>query len=282
MLGALDLRVGGEHTPRARLFWLPPGQSGSRVADLGDAKWIVRLKSERWVPTVAVASSGGGSAGPAAGSASRRELLAPRDVALRRTQSNRHLPLAALPLSFVKSKLAKLLAFGTAPPPSPMARLVHLAEAAARGGDHAPSGALAAETWRSVALGALTFTPEEVRDAHCGGRRCGAGARCTRAYPSTCQPSSSSPSSLCAARKSARVCQPRRAPPCRGRYCAGEVGALHPCADLGARYCTLRVRLLRRPRSALTRARGRCSATLRLARHRSAAAAAKRACRGWR
>ena len=194
MLGALDLRVGGAHTPRARLFWLPPGQAGSRVADLGDAKWIARLKTARWVPTVAVAGGAGAAApGVGAGSASRRELRSPRDVALRRTQSNRHLPLASLPANFLSSKLAQLLAFGTAPAPSPMARLARLAEAAARGGDRAPSGALAAETWRDVARGALTFTPEEVRPRFA--RRALAVPRAPSPAPRRAQPAAASDAS---------------------------------------------------------------------------------------
>ena len=144
LMGGLDLSASGLHPTRATLVWLPPGQAGSTSADLGPARWIERLKRERWVPTVP------------AGEGALHRYVAPANAALRRSQSNRHLSLAALPASFLGSKLAKLLNFGTAPPPSAMSQLRDLAEGAARGGGHAPTAADASVVWRAVALGALS------------------------------------------------------------------------------------------------------------------------------
>jgi hypothetical protein len=104
---------------RRRLIYLPPGQAGAVLVDLGPAKWVLRLTAAAWVPCQ---GQGG--------------LKPPKQVSLwtEREQGFRPgMPISALPDDIVRAfksgNIAELLGFGTADPPKPMERLREMADA---------------------------------------------------------------------------------------------------------------------------------------------------------
>eukprot|EP00964_Phaeocystis_antarctica_P046903 scaffold27110_cov61-Phaeocystis_antarctica.AAC.1 len=116
--------VASEVPARRRLLYLPPAQAGATVHDLGVAAWVRELRRTRWVPLAA-----GG-------------LATPAEVRLSEADgTGAHLPVAQLPpataAALAAAPVSRLLDWGSAPPPSPMARfraLVAAAEARAGGG----------------------------------------------------------------------------------------------------------------------------------------------------
>jgi len=130
--GGGGVAVASEVPARRRLLYLPPAQAGATVHDLGVAAWVRELRRTRWVPLAA-----GGLATPA------EVRLSDADGA------GSHLPVAQLPpataAALAAAPVSMLLEWGSAPPPSPMARfraLVAAAEARAGsgGGSGAPAG----------------------------------------------------------------------------------------------------------------------------------------------
>jgi hypothetical protein len=102
-----------------RCFWLPPGQAGASFCNLRAARWVEQLREAKWLP---------GTDGL---------LHKPSQVSLASDaeQMFLHLKRVALPDSIrsalASSELAKLLAFGSAAPPSPLAMLEALCTASA-------------------------------------------------------------------------------------------------------------------------------------------------------
>ena len=87
---------------RRRLIYLPPGQPGAVLVDLGPAQWVLRLAAAAWVPCQG-----------------QLALKPPKQVSLwsEREQGFRPgMPLSALPDDIVRTfksgKLAELLGFG--------------------------------------------------------------------------------------------------------------------------------------------------------------------------
>ena len=127
---------------RRRLIYLPPGQPGAVLLDMGPAEWVKRVSSSAWVST-------------------ERGLKRPAHVSLwteREKGYRAGMPLATLPDDLLRalktSKIAEVLEFGTADPPKAMERLRELAEATKMKGMATKEPACAddelSEIWRAI------------------------------------------------------------------------------------------------------------------------------------
>jgi len=143
------------HVPcRKRGLYLAAGSPGAAVLDLGVASWVEQLRRSAWVPTV-----DGRLVTPA------EAMLPGAGGAVAETEATAHLHRIALPTEtralLAQPPLGILLNWGTAPPPSPMARLNALAAAVEAKSPRALSEFLAA--WRSV--GAAAAANDQSLDA---------------------------------------------------------------------------------------------------------------------
>jgi hypothetical protein len=101
---------------RKRGLYLAAGSPGAAVLDLGVASWVEQLRRSAWVPTVE-----GRLVTPA------EAMLPGAGGTVAETEATAHLHRIALPTEtralLAQPPLGILLNWGTAPPPSPMARL---------------------------------------------------------------------------------------------------------------------------------------------------------------
>lgn len=129
---------------RRRLFYLPPGQAGASVCDMGTAAWVHRLSKAAWVVavdplarTTTTEAIGGGAVGDGYGSSRPLRLFPPPEVLMQLSTDNPDVPLIevrpGVAARLNKGPLPALLGFGTAvTSASPMQRLDRLRDASRR------------------------------------------------------------------------------------------------------------------------------------------------------